>query len=96
LYGQNLIIFGGSEDKHKNDILKFEFKNGNFQKISPSDEEKVPSARDFHAAVIDQEKIYIIGVSYLRLINAFRVVILRESLMKFTNSHLQMKWINQL
>ena len=31
--GKNLLIFGGSEDEKKNDLLRFEISSGNFYRI---------------------------------------------------------------
>ena len=66
-----IYVFGGSEDKPKNDMIKFNLKSGVFSKVLVVDEESIPSSRDFHTSVYssEQNKVYIIGVSYvLRII----------------------------
>ena len=63
--GQNIFIFGGSEEKQKNDVLRFDLLSGNFHKVKVyQEDDTAPSPRDFHASVMDDEKIYVIGVSY--------------------------------
>ena len=44
-------------------MIRYDLKTGNFQKVIPYDEEKAPSGRDFHSAVIDNNNVYIIGGS---------------------------------
>ncbi len=60
---RNLLIYGGSEEDKRSDLIKFNFQSGNFSKVS-GDSELSPSARDFHTAVMtDFDKLLIIGVS---------------------------------
>lgn len=62
--GKNLLIFGGSEDEKKNDIIRFELSSGNFYRIQACQEdEKAPSARDFHTGLMSSHNtMVIIGV----------------------------------
>ncbi|CDW86235.1 kelch repeat [Stylonychia lemnae] len=60
-----LLIFGGSEDKQKDDLIVYELKSGNFNKQAILDEESAPTSRDFHSSVLFDNQLYIIGGSLL-------------------------------
>eukprot|EP00347_Sterkiella_histriomuscorum_P009077 403342606 len=57
----HIIIFGGLEDRQKNDLIRFDLNSGNFNLVQLNDIENIPSERDFHSSVLFENQLYIIG-----------------------------------
>ena len=59
--GKNIIIFGGSDEEKRNDVIRYELATGNFYKVQQFEEE-APSPRDFHSStMISHDIMAIIG-----------------------------------
>ena len=57
-------MFGGwAEKKRRNDLLRFDFKRSKWKKEEVGDDDFMPSERDFHASVLQDNYFYIIGGS---------------------------------
>lgn len=63
-FNESIYIFGGWADKkRRNDLLKFDFHKAAWVKEEVGDEHYMPSERDFHASVLQDNYFYIIGGS---------------------------------
>jgi hypothetical protein len=58
----SIIIYGGSEEKQKDDIVRFDLATNSFYKIKEHNQEDKPSSRDFHCGIVAESSLYIIGV----------------------------------
>ena len=57
----SVYCYGGTDERIKGDLIRFNLKQGVWHKCRVYDEEKVPYARDFHTLCYARDQFFVIG-----------------------------------